>query len=580
MNPAIESVVILLLTLGLFVWGRLRHDVVALCALFACMAFGLVSPKDAFDGLADPAVITVAAVLVVGRAIELTGVASALTHRLMPAGAPFGLRLAALMALAAFLSAFMNNIAALAVTMPSAIEMCRRAGLSTGAALMPLAFATILGGMTTLIGTPANLILSSFRAESLGAGFGFFDMTPVGLAVAVGGVFYLGVIGWRLTPQRTPAGESAQPSFRVFELLVPPAVGGAATPTLKTVRDELRKLKGAILGVFSDPLQASPWSGAQLSPGDRLLVSSHEDPWVTAKATGLQASLQPSRRADAVTARVVVARGSPLIGEPHDVVAAKTDGHLRVVAAGPRAAEERRPLGALAIETGDQLYLNGAAVVLANFNRYARLLEVDRADAAPIGRWRALFAVAIYVAAVAASVGLGLSPAVTFLGAAVLLAVLRFLPAGEIYSSIDWSTIILLAAMIPVGRSFEHSGAAQAVAGVLGDSLVHLPLFGALAVMATTTMVLSIFLNNVATAVIMGPIALSVAQITHTPADPYLLAVLIGASSDFLTPIGHQNNLLVMAPGGYRFSDYARVGAPISVLVITVSALVLSWMYS
>jgi di/tricarboxylate transporter len=226
----------------------------------------------------------------------------------------------------------------------------------------------------------------------------------------------------------------------------------------------------------------------------------------------------------------------------------------------------------LRFEAGDQVSIHGSAEQIAIYSRYARLLEVARRPTARIDVSRAAIAIGIYAAAVAASVIFNMPTAFSFAIAAAGLAALSFLPPREIYSSVDWSIIVLIGAMIPVGQSFQTSGAAQLFATELAVVLSHAPIFWASAAMVAATMLLSIFLNNVATAIIMGQIAVSVAQALQVSPDALLIAVLIGASSDFLTPIGHQNNLLVMAPGGYRFADYARVGAPLALIVIFVSA--------
>ena len=281
-----------------------------------------------------------------------------------------------------------------------------------------------------------------------------------------------------------------------------------------------------------------------------------------------------------MTSRVAVAHGSPLIRRPYDTIAAETDQELRVVAAGPRAAGADGSLGAMEIRAGDQLVLHGPAEKLEAFLRYARLLELDRKSAVVVQPKRAALALAIYAAAVIAAVAFGMPTALTFAAAAAGLAALRFLPSGEIYSSIDWPAIVLLAAMIPVGQSFQTSGAAAFVADAMGAGLGGAPLFAAAVAVSVATIVLSLFLNNVATAVIMGPVAIGMARQLGFPPDAMLLAVLIAASSDFLTPIGHQNNLLVMAPGGYKFRDYARVGAALSVLVVLVSSAMISMFYA
>lgn len=572
MSPALVSALILLGALVLFVSERVRHDLVAFLALFACLVTGLVAPADAFAGFADPAVMAVAAVLVVGRAIELSGAAGLVADRIIPINAPFAIRLAGLLVVGAMLSAFMNNIAALVITMPIAAEIARTARRSPAATLMPLAFATILGGMTTLIGTPANLILSSVREARLGAPLGFFAMTPVGVAVTVVGLAYLCVVGWRLLPMRTRSSSNGKPPWRVYELSVVDERLDA-----EELRSRLRAAGARMLATFRD---IAPITGVnQFRARDRLLVVSRKNQWSVAATAGLASDVPADHVPDAVTVRVAVAHGSPLIGLGYDEVRTRSRQQLQVVAVGPRVARERRQLVDMRIRAGDQLYIRGPQAELGAFSASARVLEIDRHDPVPTAHSRAAGILAIFAAAIACIVGLGLSPALAFTGAAVLIAALRLLPSEEIYRSIDWSVIVLLAAMIPVGQSFENSGAAAIAAQWLGETLTGLPLIVVLAALGSVTLVLSIFLNNVATAIIMGPLAIDAANLLHVSPDAALLAVLIGASSDFLTPIGHQNNLLVMGPGGYRFSDYARMGAPLVVAVVACTAITLTLLY-
>lgn len=559
----------------MFASERVRHDLVALIALFACLIFGLTTPSAALAGFADPAVIAVAAILVVGRAIELSGLAAGVARVAIPATVGFTTRVSALLVVAAVLSAFMNNIAALVITMPIATEIARDAKRPPATTLMPLAFATILGGMTTLIGTPANLILSSVRADELGAPFGFFTMAPVGISVTLVGLAYLTIVGWRLLPIRSGANREARSPWRVFELLVP---GGQAVP-VATLLPRLREQSTRLITVFRDDQRLAVSTDTVTLPDDRLLLLARDNQWTVAERLSLASEAASASAPDAVTARVVVAHGSFLIGLSYEAVHIRSDGRLAVVAVGPRAARARIPLGRLRIEAGDQLFIRGAPVDLAGFLAGARLLEIDRLDPAPIAAARATAIAAIFVAAIIAIVGFGLSPAIAFLGAAVLMTATGLLPPTETYRSIDWSVIVLLAAMIPVGHSFETSGAATIAAHLLGQALSGLPLMVVLAALCTVTLLLSIFLNNVATAIIMGPLAISTAALLGVVPDAALLAVLIGASSDFLTPIGHQNNLLVMGPGGYRFTDYPRLGAILVVLVVATASLVLSIAY-
>lgn len=579
MTPAILSVIVLAVTLALFAWGKLRHDLVALVALAACLLLGLVPMDGAFAGFSDSSVIVIAAVLIIGRAVELTGVADAATDRLAALNAPFAVQLAIVCVIGAGLSAFMNNIAALAITMPAVIGICRSAGLPPGAGLMPLSFATILGGMTTLIGTPANLILSSVRESQLGAPFGFFDMTPAATAVAAIGILYICLIGWRLAPMRAGKDAAQKGAYAVFEL------GPFTGPDLeqRTEEERLEALKGAgaaALGIIRtgrllELAQATPWR-----PGDRILASSTNDPWEVAKKAGVALDAPQSDAKDVASVFVVVGHGSPLIGRPFDTTLLDTNGEVAVIAAGARAAQMRAPLDRLRIEAGDQLTLYGSADAIATYARYARLIEVARRPIIRVDRARALLVLGAYAAAVLAAVIFGAPTALTFTAAAALVAAFGLLPYREIYSSVDWSIIVLIGAMIPVGESFQTSGAAALAANALSDMLGAATLFWAAAAIATVTMLLSIFLNNVATAIIMGQIAINVAAAIGAPPDALLIAVLIGASSDFLTPIGHQNNLLVMGPGGYRFLDYARVGLPLAILVVLTAAFMISRIYA
>ena len=575
LSPALLSALILLGALVLFVTERVRHDLVALAALFACLLAGLVTPAQATGGFADPAVVAVAAVLVIGRAVELSGVASAVARVAVPSSWGFAGRLSGLLVVGALLSAFMNNIAALVITMPIAAEIARANRLPPAATLMPLAFATILGGTTTLIGTPANLILSSVREDALGEPFGFFAMSPVAVAVTFAGLAYLSLVGWRLLPIRTGDEGSRPAPWRAFELAPPPE--GAE---LAELLPKLRAARARAVALFRGGRAVPIGLAGALGEGDRLLIISRSNQWTVADQAGLRSAVPIGASADAVTARVVVANGSMLIGLSTEAVRIRSEERLSVVAVSPSAARRKVPFVRLRMDAGDELFIRGAPADLADFVASARLLEIDRIDPAPVAGRRAAATLAVFGGAIAAIVGGGLSPALAFLAAAAVIAAAGLIPPRQVYRSIDWSIIVLLAAMIPVGQSFQTSGAAAIAAGLLGDALAGQALPVTLGAICALTLLLSIFLNNVATAVIMGPLAIDAARLLGVSPDAALLAVLIGASADFLTPIGHQNNLLVMGPGGYRFTDYARMGAPLVVIVVVVTGYVLARLYS
>lgn len=573
-SPALISALILAGALVLFVTERVRHDLIAVLALLAGLITGVVKPEDALSGFGDPAVVAVAAVLIVGRTLELSGVAAKLARYIMFGKATYSLQMAMLMAVGALLSAFMNNIAALVIVMPLGAEIARQNKKAVGTILMPLAFATIMGGMITLIGTPANMILSSVREERLGQGFGFFAMAPVGIAVAVVGILYLAVIGWRLLPPRRGTMEGHAAPWKVFELTLTHAVElsrHALSKQLHASRTRLLRL------IRRDKIIDWPEED-RLKRGDKLLLLSRYMPGDVADSLEVKTAA-PLPAEHEVTAHMVVAHGSPIIGERYDAITHRSGGALNVTAGGPRAARLKQPLGGILLQGGDQLFIRGQAADIARFGTQQRLLEIDRADTAPVNIRAAIQTVGIFVLAIAVTVLFDVSPALTFLAAAAAMAALRLIPAPEIYKSIDWSVIVLLAAMIPVGQSFESSGAAKMVADALAGGLQGAPLILCIAAVCGLTLFLTILLNNVATALIMGPLAIQLAQILHVSPDALLLAVLVGTSSDFLTPIGHQNNLLVMAPGGYRFTDYARAGALLAVLVVATTAFVLSTLF-
>lgn len=573
---AIIVSVILVIALVLFMSEWVRPDAVALMAALACYLTGVITLPEALSGFSSRAVITVAAVLVIGRALELSGGAAALTRILVPRSRFILIPLAGLLVMGALLSAFMNNIAALVITMPAAIAVAREHRLPPGALLMPLSFATILGGTTTLIGTPANLVLSQVREDELGAPFEMFSMTLIGGAVTGAGILYLLLIGWRLTPRR-PSEDAPTDAARVIELGVP---HDDEPITLAALRKRMRAARAPLLAVLRNRRQIRLEETDVLLSSDRVLALTTEAPWPVAERANLDPVDQKTGADDAITARVTVGHGSPIIGLTSAAVQGRTAGAVRVVARGPRAARLRMALDLIPIEVGDELHLHGGATAVAQFVRSARLFEVDRQMLPPASLKPALRVLGIYGLAVAVSTLLGMSTTLSFVIAALAIAMLRLIPSDEIYRSIDWPVIVLLAGMIPVGRAFDDSGATTYVADALIWSLSSASVPVMLGAICGVSMLLSVFLNNVATALIMGAVGVQVAQALGIPADAALFAVLIGASSDFLTPVGHQNNLIVMRPGGYRFSDYPKMGAPLSIIVVVLTALILTEFYT
>jgi di/tricarboxylate transporter len=508
---------------------------VALIALLLGWATGLMTLEEALSGFGSPAVLIVAAVLVVGRAVEYSGAAQAMADLFVPKVRFVSIRFAGILFMGMALSAFMNNIAALAITMPIALGIAREHKLPPSAVLMPLSFATILGGMTTLIGTPGNLIVSTVREDAVGAPFGMFDMTPAAGALAIAGILYLTLIGWRLAPRRAPDGGEGEGGVLAFEL-APPMAAFQGKLRLAEVRRALRKAGGVLLGVMRDGARARLSADARLFHDDRLLVLSRDPPWEVASKAGLFAAVDADPPGS-VAAHVSVGYGSSLVGEDYGAIAARTDGAVEFIAAGRRAARLRRPLETNLIQPGDELHLRGPAPAVAQFIRSARLIEIGRrATPGRPGR-PALLVIGIYALAVVTA-AIGVPTTAAFIVAALVICLAKLLPPDEAYRAIDIPVLILLAGMIPIGRAFNDAGGSEAVAAALGWSLQGAPLFVVLAAIIAVTMLLTVFLNNVATALVMAQVGLEAARGLGISPDAALIAVLIGSSCDFLTPIG------------------------------------------
>ncbi|TVO59045.1 SLC13 family permease [Denitromonas halophila] len=591
---------ILAATIGLFLWGRWRHDVVALAGLLACVLAGLVPSAEAFAGFGHPAVITVAAVLVLSRGVQNTGAVNALAQRLLAPEAGPTLSIAVLIAVGAVLSAFMNNVGAMALLIPVAVQTASRHELPPGKVLMPLAFGTLLGGMTTLIGTPPNLIVSSFR-KSTGAGsFGMFDFTPVGLAVALGGIVFLAVLGWRIVPHRETKGAAG---FDTGNYLTEAWVTGDGKAVGKHLHEIERALEAAdaqVVGMVRNAFRVSapnPWR--LLREGDILVIEADPESLTTALAD-LGLSLQgPAKDDDATPERrkgdedekkskdadetelqeLVVLPTSSLIGRSIGNIHVGTRFGLNLLAISRQGRQSIKRLRSTAIRAGDVLLMQGTPEALGAFAGSFGGVPLAPRDIAIPNRGRATIAVAIMALAIAGA-AFGLLPAAIAFACAVLaFVVLRIVTPDKLFDAVDWPVVVLLGALIPVAGAMASTGAADALAqGLLGGIAQGHPVV-ALALILVTTMTLSDFMNNAATAAVMCPIAISIAEQLGATPDAFLMAVAIGGSCAFLTPIGHQNNTLILGPGGFSFGDYWRLGLPMELLVVTISVPMLLWVW-
>jgi di/tricarboxylate transporter len=550
-------------------------------------------------------VVTVACVLVLSRALQASGAVDALTRRVLPARAGPTLSVAALTGLGALLSAFMNNVGALALLMPVALQAARRLELPPGRLLMPLAFGSILGGMTTLIGTPPNLIVSGFRAESNGQGFSMFDYSAVGVAVALAGIALIVLGGWRLVPaRREGAADSFESGAYLTEARVPED-SASAGQSLRELEPKLEELGVQVVALIRNQLRLdAPHPSRKVRVGDILVIESEAEGLANAlDSLGLkleeakqgpddEASEDSSREttdedkdengaaaSEITLVELAVLPGASIVGRSPTDLQLRTRHGINLLAVSRQGRRSTARLRALRIKAGDLLLMQGPQEALSGFAAEAGCVPLAERELRIPDRRQATLASLVMLAAVGGA-ALGLVPAAVSFAAGVLASMaLRTLPPRSVYAAIDWPVIVLLAALIPVAGAMESTGVAGLIAAVLMEDLARGQPVLALALVMVVTMTLSDLMNNAATAAVMCPIAVGTAAALGVSADPFLMAVAIGASCAFLTPIGHQNNTLILGPGGFRFGDYWRLGLPVQSLVLLVGLPMLLWVW-
>ncbi|TVP93858.1 MAG: SLC13 family permease [Acholeplasmatales bacterium] len=580
---------VLFVVLVLFAWGRWRYDLVAFAALMFVTVIGLVPFDEAFAGFSHPAVITVASVLLVSRGLMHSGLVDLLVRHLGRLGNRENLHLLVLLLLVTLSSAFMNNVGALALFMPVAIRLARKNNRSPSLYLMPLAFGSLLGGMMSLIGTPPNIIISTFRADSLQqAPFKMFDFLPVGGVVALSGIVFLLIFRrWLLPERKSPVSQDElfEISGYITEIIVPEK----ARLRDRKVR-EFEQLTPGDITVIAHVREGQRFENVSpyrhLRSGDTLIVrASAQDLQAVLDASGFVLSesdkltTEKLGTEDMLIMEVSLTARSTCLNRTARSLSLRSRYGVNILGVARSGNRLRTAPGGIRLKPGDVLLLQGReeniGEVIQNFSllplmeRNLRLGNVSRVITVLV-----IFASAIALAA------FGILPVqIAFALAALAMVLGRFVPLREMYQSIDGPVIILLAAMIPVSQALETTGAAARIAsGILTLSGGVSPVF-ALVVMLTVSMVLSNIVNNAAAVLLTAPIAVSLALGLNVSLDPFLMAVAIGASSAFMTPIGHQSNTLVLGPGGYRFTDYARLGVPLSLLILVVATIMIVWVW-
>ncbi len=568
---------VLFAALVFFVIGRPRYDVVALLSLLVLTIGGAVPTDEAFDGFSHPAVITVAAVLVASRGLVNAGVVDLMGKVLARVGSEISRQVAALSGVVAVLSAFMNNIGALAMLMPVAIQTARRENRSPSPLLMPLAFGSLLGGLVTLIGTPPNIIVSTFRAEAAGEPFSVFDFAPVGLGVMMTGLVFIWLVGWRLIPRRE--GQASRDEvFSIAEytseirILEDSPIAGKSIPEAMDVLDA----DLVVVGIARSGRRAfAPPVDEMLQAGDVLIVEvSPDDLKILSETAGIELlddeDGDESLSVEGASVReAVVTVDSPASWRTAGELALRHRYGINLLAVARQGRRLKARLRDVQLRPGDILLLQGRRE--SSFDPVAALGIVPISEKAiRFGRRRhVVLAILVFGSALGAAAGGILPIELAITAAAVVMVMVGLISLRELYTSIDWPVIVLLGAILPVAGALETSGGADSIAGLLVGIGAQVPAWTTLTAVLVSSMLLANLVNKAA-AVLMAPIALHVAATLEASPDAFLMAVAVGASSAFLTPIGHQSNTLVMGPGGYKFSDYWRFGLPLSVLVTAV----------
>lgn len=577
---------------GLFAWGKWRYDIVAVIGLFSLVVADvivdkvlgregsvLIDPESALAGFGHPAVITVAAVLVISRALRNSGVVDLITRQLAPFAKNQTLHIASLCVVAAVLSAFMNNVGALALLLPVALKTANEQGRSPSLILMPLAFASILGGMITMIGTPPNIIISTFRAQEVGGeAFGMFAFAPVGGLVALLGVVFVTVIGWRLIPKDSlkPAGQDEMFAMKEYitEVRVPEECSFIGMTLGEVEKDTGEKMM--IFGfIKKDGKVVTPNRNNLVRAGSRYLVK--VDP-VDLKAimdqSGLRLEKELRSRIDSIEGEdvnfteVVVTPNSQLVGRSRAFLRSRTSNSVVLMAVARQGQPIQKRLGDVEFRVGDVLLLQGAQDNIEEHVASLHLLPLAEREVRVGIFSKITIAVAIFVAAILLSMFKIMPTTLSFLGAILAYVFLGILPLRDLYREIDWPVIVLLGAMIPVSGALQSTGLTTEIATAVNNLTESMPAWCIVALLMVVTMCLSDVINNAATALIMAPIGVGIALQMGVSSDPFLMAVAVGASCAFLTPIGHQCNALILGPGGYRFGDYWRMGLPLEILIV------------
>ena len=582
--------ILLFFVFAFLIWGRWRYDLVAFSALLIAAGAGVIPSNEVFSGFGHPAVVVIALVLIVSRGLSNSGAIELLSRYLINGSRKLGAHIGIMAGFAAVLSAVMNNVAALALLMPLDMQAASKAKRSPALSLMPLSFASILGGMITLIGTPPNIVVAEYRGSVMGEPYRMFDFAPVGLAVAIMGVAYVALIGWRLIPVARTQHDSAKELSHLGDYLAEVKVPEASSAIGKKVRDldEItNEHEVEIAGLIRR---------GERQPGRARLVEIRKNDILMLKAApnGLEAivgalGLEYVRKnnteggmlksSDTSLLEVVVPQGARIDGRSAHSLKLMYRHGVTLLGVSRQGKRLIKRVQDLEIRAGDILLLLGNNEKLDDIANWLGGLPLAERGLQVTQRKKAGLAVLIFGSAVLLA-SIGVLYLTVALGIAVVLMVLTgIMPLRQLYESVEWSVIVLLGSMIPIGIALEASGGTALIASGIVNTAADLSPAAVMVILMIVTMTLSDVMNNVATAVIAAPIGFNIANTLGVNPDPFLMCVAVAASCAFLTPIGHKNNTLIMGPGGYRFGDYWRMGLPLEILVIVIGAPMILWVW-
>lgn len=582
---------ILFLAMILFVVNYWRYDVVAGFALIAGVYTGVVPTEHAFEGFAHPAVITVACVLVISKALQSCGVVEFfLKYLALVRGKAFSQMLANC-GLTALLSAFMNNIGALALMMPITIKDASKAKRPASTLLMPLSFASLLGGLVTMIGTPPNIVIATFRAESIGEPFGMFDFTPVGLPVAIGGIFFIITMGWRLLPKRINTPDSDNPhQFHIAKYITELRVPADSALIGETIGDLEKRCEDevAVMAIVREGRRRLAPHTIELLYADDVLIVEGESEALQPlfENVGLveagSETFDPSwlRSPDIRVIEAVVMPDAMIEGQSMRGIYMHKEFGVNLLG----VARENKPssglLKIIKFKTGDLLLLQGEKSALERLCNTLGCLALKNRGVNITQRRGALFTPLFFALGIFASAMNWIPVHIAFVTVVSALIVARLVSLREAYQSVEWPVIVLLGFLIPLGEALQVTGGTDLIANGIINLAAGIPLWSILVLLMATTMIMSDVIHNTPTAVLMAPVALSLATGMHLSPDAFLMTVAIGAASPYLTPIGHQSNTLVLGPGGYNFGDYWRMGLPLDIVIIAISIPLILWIWA